>query len=92
MKRGYGTMASARAMWIDADCSAVVNGGPDIVEVNTLTIDDIEMVEIYPRGASPRTTADKNVRARWSRTRRVTHAQRDLGESDEVVPSDLRVA
>lgn len=82
VRRGYGTMASARAMWIDADCSAVVNGGPDIVEVNTLTIDDIEMVEIYPRGASPRTSADKNIRARAgagidaSPTRNATWANR----------------
>jgi hypothetical protein len=61
VRRGYGTMASARAMWIDEDCAAVVNGGPDIVEVNTLTIDDIEVIEVYPRGAVPRTTADKDV-------------------------------
>jgi hypothetical protein len=29
------------------DCMVVVNGGPDIVDLSTLTIDDVESVEVY---------------------------------------------
>ncbi|MDB4915632.1 MAG: TonB-dependent receptor plug [Gemmatimonadetes bacterium] len=31
----------------DADCSVVVDGGPNTVKVNTLTVDDIEAIEVY---------------------------------------------
>jgi hypothetical protein len=29
------------------DCMVVVNGGPDFVDLSTLTIDDVESVEVY---------------------------------------------
>ena len=33
---------------ISKDCMVVVNGGPEIANLSTLTIDEIESVEIYP--------------------------------------------
>jgi len=54
VRRGVGAVATGRdATWVDADCSVIVNGGPKIVDLNTLTIDDIEMVEIYPGSQNP---------------------------------------
>lgn len=34
-------------------CAAVLNGGPDIVMTDALTVDDVETVEIYPPGSFP---------------------------------------
>lgn len=54
VRRGVGAVATGRsATWVDPDCSVIVNGGPKIVDLNTLTIDDIETVEIYPGSQNP---------------------------------------
>jgi uncharacterized protein (DUF2141 family) len=54
VRRGVGAVATGRsATWVDPDCSVIVNGGPKIVNLNTLTIDDIELVEIYPGSQNP---------------------------------------
>ena len=54
VRRGVGQVASGRdGAWVDPDCSVIVNGGPKIVDLNTLTIDDIETVEIYPGDQTP---------------------------------------
>jgi hypothetical protein len=41
------------------DCMVVVNGGPDIVDLSTLTIDDVETVEVYAgyAGSAPSVSA-----------------------------------
>src|SRR5205085_6145757 len=42
------------------DCMVVANGGPEIVDLSTLTVDDVESVEIYaayPGGSPTVTTA-----------------------------------
>ena len=57
VRRGIGAVGPSAQMWVDPDCSVVVNGGPKLAELNTLTIDDIETIEIYPQGQTPRTTA-----------------------------------
>jgi hypothetical protein len=36
----------------DRDCSVAVNGGPRIAKINTLTVDEIETIEVYYRGSS----------------------------------------
>lgn len=41
------TRAGGRQI-LDADCSAVLNGGPGTVRLAALTIDDVESVEVYP--------------------------------------------
>jgi hypothetical protein len=48
---------------LDKDCAAIVNGGPDIMEVGKLTVDDIETVEIYDRRAPPQTTRKQPITA-----------------------------
>jgi hypothetical protein len=54
VRRGIGQVASGRdETWVDPDCAVIMNGGPKIAELNTLTIDDIETVEIYPVGQTP---------------------------------------
>ena len=53
VKRGIGAVGNAREMWVDPDCSVIVNGGPETVELNTLTIDQIETVEVYSGGNAP---------------------------------------
>ena len=37
---------AARTM-MDSDCYVLVNGGPGIAELSTLTVDDVESVEAY---------------------------------------------
>jgi hypothetical protein len=39
----------------DRDCSVVVNGGPRTAKVSTLTVDEIETVEVHYRGGGPGT-------------------------------------
>jgi hypothetical protein len=40
------------------DCMVVVNGGPDIVDLSTLTIDDVESVEVYSTYAAKATSVE----------------------------------
>jgi hypothetical protein len=50
--QGGVTRASVgRAKQVDSDCVAVLNGGPETVMLNSLTIDDVSSVEIYPTGS-----------------------------------------
>src|SRR5262249_41789603 len=39
----------------DNDCNATLNGGPDAIDISTLTVDDVEAIEIYnsARGGIP---------------------------------------
>ncbi|HEY4305445.1 MAG TPA: carboxypeptidase regulatory-like domain-containing protein [Gemmatimonadaceae bacterium] len=46
------TRAAARAYVVDTDCYAVLNGGPEIVNINDLTRDDIVSMEVYPTASS----------------------------------------
>lgn len=78
VRRGAGEAGQGSQTRVDADCAVIVNGGPRIVELHTLTIDDVEAIEIYPdnknpaamplgggRGISP--TDDAPIRyARWA--------------------------
>jgi hypothetical protein len=46
VRKGYAEVHQG-PVWIDADCSVIVNGGPEIQDLSALTVDDIESVEIY---------------------------------------------
>ena len=50
VQRGFREIHSGPPGLLDTDCSAVVNGGPDVVQIGKLTIDDVETVEIYDGG------------------------------------------
>jgi protocatechuate 3,4-dioxygenase beta subunit len=50
---GYHEMHVGPPGWLDKDCAAVINGGPEFREMNDLTVDDIESVEIYDRRSGP---------------------------------------
>ena len=52
VQRGFREIHSGPPGLLDTDCSAVVNGGPDVVQIGKLTIDDVETVEIYDGGPS----------------------------------------
>lgn len=48
----------------DRQCAAIVNGGPETVEIGSLTVDDIESVEVYSAeraGGSPNVLASGTV-------------------------------
>ena len=45
--RGFREIHNGPPGVLDLDCWAMVNGGPDVVKVGTLTSDDVETVEIY---------------------------------------------
>lgn len=55
---GYGAIFQGRNGWVDRDCSVIVNGGPQTTELGSLTIDDIETVEIYTRQGNPSRVPD----------------------------------
>jgi len=38
---------------IDYDCAVIVNGGPETVTLSSLTVDEIETVEVYGSSRSP---------------------------------------
>lgn len=50
---------SLGAHYADTDCSAVLNGGPGSINLATLTIDDIELVEIYASGGMSKPTKQR---------------------------------
>ena len=54
VQRAFGEIHSGSPGILDRDCAAVVNGGPQITEVEGLTVDDVEAVEIYDVGGSSR--------------------------------------
>lgn len=56
VQKGFREIHTGPPGTLDLDCAAIVNGGPDIVEVGSLTVDDIETVEIYDNGGPPRPT------------------------------------
>ncbi|HEY9226682.1 MAG TPA: carboxypeptidase regulatory-like domain-containing protein [Gemmatimonadaceae bacterium] len=66
-----GTIAAGGSMIADRDCSVIVNGGPETVELEGLTLDDIESVEIYPvaqgsrRASVPQVTLGNTRLALW---------------------------
>ncbi len=53
---GYHQVHSGQPGMLDEDCAAMLNGGPDTVSVGKLTVDDVEMVEIYDTHGSSRRT------------------------------------
>jgi hypothetical protein len=36
--------------WVDPDCAVILNGGPETTPLKTLTVDEIETIEVYPVG------------------------------------------
>lgn len=60
---GYHSVHSGAPGTLDKDCAAMVNGGPDIVEIGTLTVDDIENVEIYDTRGPARPTLKRPIQA-----------------------------
>jgi hypothetical protein len=52
VKMAFGSLCNGgrRSCDEDRDCSVVVNGGPRTAKINTLTVDEIETVEVYYRG------------------------------------------
>ena len=63
VRKGYAAVHQG-PVWIDADCSVVVNGGPEIAELAPLTVDDIESVEIYDVSPPPPPSATRPVTGR----------------------------
>ena len=39
---------------IDRDCMAIVNGGPSVANLGTITVDEVESVEVYANGTQAR--------------------------------------
>jgi hypothetical protein len=60
---GYHQVHSGPPGMLDKDCAAMVNGGPDTVQVGNLTVDDVETVEIYDLRAPSRTTRRRPISA-----------------------------
>ena len=60
---GYHAVHSGAPGTLDKDCAAMVNGGPDFVEVGTLTVDDIETVEIYDTRGPARPSLNRPIQA-----------------------------
>ena len=54
---GFGEIHSGREGWIDKDCEVAKNGGPETVTLSSLTVDDVESVEIYNGSSPPRPVA-----------------------------------
>lgn len=52
LMQGAVTRAGSRLV-VAHGCTAVLNGGPQTVNVGALTVDDVESVEIYPSGGPP---------------------------------------
>ena len=64
---GYHEIHSGQPGYLDKDCAAMVNGGPSWVQLDKLTVEDVETVEIYDRGAGslgPAPVANPRVRPR----------------------------
>lgn len=73
----------------DADCAGIVNGGPDIVDLSTLTVEDVEAVEVYVgsqnRGRStPAGPPSRLVRGASGQSR----ARVPLGNTDRAIWAD----
>ena len=49
---GYHAIHVGQPGYLDKDCAAMVNGGPDYTEIGKLTVDDVETVEIYGGSAT----------------------------------------
>jgi hypothetical protein len=56
VQKGFREIHTGPPGTLDRDCLAVVNGGPDVTEIDNLTVDDVETVEIYDMTAPPRPT------------------------------------
>jgi hypothetical protein len=74
VQRGFREIHSGPPGLLDSDCSAVVNGGPDVVQIGTLTTDDIETVEIYDGGPSRPTNRRPIAKMPMSNTERASFA------------------
>ena len=74
VQRGFREVHSGPPGLLDSDCSAVVNGGPDVVPIGKLTTDDIETVEIYDGGPSRPTSRRPIARMPMSNTERASFA------------------
>jgi hypothetical protein len=56
VQKGFREIHSGPPGVLDLDCAAMVNGGPDVVQIGKLTTDDVETVEIYDGGGTFRPT------------------------------------
>lgn len=74
VQRGFREIHSGPPGLLDADCLAVVNGGPDVVQIGKLTTDDIETVEIYDGGPSRPTNRRPIAKMPMSNTERASFA------------------
>jgi hypothetical protein len=64
------TRSAPRPYVVDTDCYAVLNGGPEIVNIKDLTREDIVSMEVYPIGAGgspPVVGVQKSSYTRWPR-------------------------
>jgi len=64
VRKGFNEIHVGPNGWIDQDCTAVANGGPDTTSLEKLTVDDVESVEIYDmvRPPPPTMSARQQVR------------------------------
>jgi hypothetical protein len=46
----WGALCNGRVCRADEGCSVIVNGGPKTAPLSSLTVDDIETMEVYPSG------------------------------------------
>lgn len=60
---GFHQVHSGPPGMLDEDCAALVNGGPDTVSVGSLTVDDVETVEIYDMRAPSRPSRSRPIAA-----------------------------
>lgn len=55
IQSGVTRASTGKAKQVDVDCVAILNGGPETVMLNSLTIEDVSSVEIYPTGSEGKT-------------------------------------
>jgi hypothetical protein len=51
----WGALCNGRVCRADEDCSVIVNGGPSTAKLGSLTVDDIETIEVYAGQFGPPT-------------------------------------
>ena len=49
----YGALCRGGSCRADRDCAVIVNGGPETAELGSLTVQDVESMEVYLGGQGP---------------------------------------